>query len=460
VGGINGKAGLWEALDMEDQGEFPGLPQRAELNSVMEEAPGKARLASPERSQMKLVPMSLDALLSAEHPARMVWEFVQGCDLSSLYKEVRAVEGRAGRPAIDPALLLALWLYGLGDDVRSARELERLCEESDAYRWLCGGVSVNYHTLSDFRAHSELFDVLLTQMLAVLTKEGILKGQRVAQDGMRIRASAGASSFHTKESLKAHLAAAEERVKRAKESDRLPGVSERQRQAAIRAAEEREQRVRRAQELLPQAEKALEDRSESKRKGEARTSTTDPEARVMKMADGGFRPAYNGQFATDTETTLIVGVDVTNVGSDMGQMPPMLKQVEARLSKMPAEMLVDGGFPSAAALADAHALGVTVFAPVPRPRGEGAGIRDRYAPAKGDTPEKIAWRKRMATAEAQSIYRLRAATAELVNARLRGYGLRALTVRGLKKVRAMLLLSALTHNIFRSQAIRMAAQAA
>ena len=440
---------------MEEQPEFPGLPERSEPE-VVPEGSGKARLSRPERLQARLVPMSLDALLATDHPARLVWEFVEGCDLSSVYAEVRAVEGKVGRPAIDPALLLALWLYGMSDDIRSARELERLCQEHDAYRWLCGGVSVNYHTLSDFRTHSSLFDNLLTQMLAALTKAGVLKVQRVAQDGMRIRGSAGASSFHTRDSLAKHLVAARERVKRAKEPDTTPGVSERKRQAEKRAADEREERVTRALALMPQAEKAMEARPESRRKSEPRTSTTDPDARVMKMADGGFRPAFNGQICSDTETTIIVAVDVTNVGSDMAQLAPMLDQVKERTGCLPSEALVDGGYPSEGTLADAAARGVTVFAPVPRPRGEGASKRSRFEPAKGDSPEKIAWRERMASAEAQTIYRQRAATAELVNARMRRYGLRALTVRGLEKVRAMLLLSALTHNIFRADAIRSA----
>jgi transposase len=439
---------------MEEQAKFPGLPQAEGQRETPPEGPGKVRVASPERTQVKLVPLALEALIAADHPARTVWQFVSGLDLKMLYDEVQSVEGRAGRPAIDPALLLALWLYGLADDVRSSRELEQLCREHDAYRWLCGGVSVNYHTLSDFRTQSQVFDTLLTQMLAVLTKEGVLKVQRVAQDGMRIRASAGASSFHGRDSLKGHLRAAAERVKLAKETDTTPGVSERKRKAEQRAAEDRERRIRRAQELLPQAEKAMETRPPSKRSGEPRTSTTDPEARVMKMADGGFRPAYNGEVASDTNTTIIVGVDVVNVGSDMAQLSPMLEQIEKRFGYLPQEVLVDGGFPSAETLEHAAGCGVTVYAPVPKPRETGASTRGRYEPAKGDTPEKIAWRKRMATAESQKVYRLRAATAELVNARLRRYGLRALTVRGLEKARAMLLLSALTHNLFRAHAIR------
>lgn len=450
---------------MSQQSEFPDLPAAVIREGDEPELPelkGKARLRSPNRAQVKWDERDLDSLIPLEHPARTVWSFVESLDLTDLVEEVQAFEGRAGRPAIDPALLLALWLYGLGDDVRCSRDLEELCRMHDAYRWLCGGVSVNYHTLSDFRTQSTIFDGLLTQMLAVLTKEGILQMQRVAQDGIRIRASAGASSFHTKDSMKSHLAAAEERVKRAKEGDSTGSepISERQKKARERAATERAERVKRALELMPEAERAMEARPEKKRTGQPRTSTTDPEARVMKMADGGFRPAYNGQIGADTKTTIVVAVDGVNVGSDMAQLVPMLDQIEKRLGCFPDEMLADGGFPSATAIDGAAARGVRLTAPVPRPRGEGASKRDRYEPVPGDSKAKVEWRTWMATAEAQEIYRERGATIELVNARLRRFGLSRLTVRGLEKVRAMILLSVLTHNLFRADVLRRARVAA
>src|SRR5713101_9993171 len=161
---------------------------------------------------------------------------------------------------------------------------------------------------------------------------------------MRIRASAGASSFRTRESLVGYLAEAKARVERAKVGDTKGRVTvtERQKEADNRAAEEQERRAQRALELMPKAEEAMAARPEKKRKGEARTSTTDPEARVMKMADGGFRPAYNGEFATDTETTIILGVAATNAGSDLGELVPMVEQLDGRYGQVPAEMLVDG----------------------------------------------------------------------------------------------------------------------
>ena len=417
------------------------------------------RLLRPERMQVKWEAREVDSLLAAGHAARTVWGFVAGLDLNALYEEVKAFEGRAGRPAIDPAILLALWLFGLSEGVESSRELEQLCTEHDAYRWLCGGVSVNYHTLSDFRHQSKIFKALLTQSLGVLMNEGIVKAERVAQDGMRIRTSAGADSFHTRARLESFLVEAKARVERAEAIDRTgettgkETVSERKRKAELRAAQDRERLVKQALELMPEAERAMAERPEKKRTGEARVSTTDPEARVMKMADGGFRPAYNAEFATDVETTIILGVEAVNVGSDMSQLSPMLDQLLERLGCLPQEMLVDGGFPSAKAIDDAAARGVTLFAPVPRPRGTDTK-RSRYEAVAGDSEAKIAWRGRMSTAAAQAIYRERAATAELVNARLRRYGLRAFTVRSLQKVGAMLILAVLTHNLFRAALLR------
>ena len=258
-------------------------------------------------------------MLRADHPARTVWAFVEELDLSEYTSAVRAVEGHAGRPAIDPAILLSLWLYGISKGVGSARELERLTTEHDAYRWLCGGVSVNYHTLSDFRNGEAKLDRLLGRWLASLMQTGVLKLERVSQDGMRVRASAGASSFGRRETLNDHLREAEGQIERLKrESEGHPSAesaarahrSAREAAAQGRAARERSARVKRALALLPEAEKALQRRTDRRKPGEARTSSTDPEARVMKLTDGGFRPAYNAQVVCDAESLLVVGVDV------------------------------------------------------------------------------------------------------------------------------------------------------
>lgn len=176
----------------------------------------------------------------------------------------------------------------------------------------------------------------------------------------------------------------------------------------------------------------------------------------MKMAAGGVRPAFNAQFASATAAQLIGGVDVSNVGRDLGQLAPMAEQLRGRYGQAPAEMLVDGGF---AAPDDLIAVarpegGCTVYAPVPEPRDP---TRDPHQPRPGD-PEAIAqWRQRMGTEAAQTIYKERAATSACVNAIARNRGLRQFLGRGLQKVRAVLLWFALAHYLMRAVALRQAA---
>lgn len=416
------------------------------------------RLQRPDRGQLELRAVDLEGLLPADHRARVVWEFVEGLDLEPLYAEVKAVEGHAGRPAIDPAILMALWLYATVEGVGSARAIARLCEEHDAYRWLCGGVSVNYHTLADFRVQPvEYLDGLLTTSVATLMAEGLVTLTRVAQDGVRVRASAGAASFRRRPRLEAFLGEAEEQVEALRrELHDDPGATTRRQAAAQqRAAAERRQRVAKALEHLP----AVEAKKKAGEKSQARVSTTDPDARVMKMADGGFRPAFNGQFMTDTAAQVIVGVDASNAGSDLGQLAPMVAQVQARYGHAPADVLADGGYvklEDIVAVAQPEVSG-TVYAPVPQPRDP---ARDPFQPLPGD-PEAIAqWRVRMGTEAAKVIDKERAATSECVNAIARNRGLRQFVVRGLKKAQAVLLWFALAHNLMRVVALRRAAASA
>ena len=441
---------------------FPSLPECKTVTqqaSTRDQAP---RVLVPQRNQIELRPVDLEATLVAEHPARSVWAFVERLDLSALYAEIGSVEGRAGRAAIDPRILMALWLYATVDGVGSAREIERLTQAHDAYRWICGGVNVNHHTLSDFRcACVEILDQLLTHSVAVLLEQGLVKLERVAQDGMRVRASAGAASFRRRSTLEGCLQEAQGQVEALRrEIDADPDASTRRRRAArTRATEDRQQRVAQAlvqlaeveqQKKKPAPKKDTETEQEHAKRTEVRASSTDPEARVMKMADGGFRPAYNVQFVTATGSQLIVGVDVCNLGSDLGQLSPMLDQVEQRYGQRPAEWLVDGGYARHNDIEDAEARGTTVYAPVPKPKDP---TRDRHAPRGDDSTAIAYWRERMGRSEAKNIYRQRAATAECVNAIARGRGLRQFVVRGLRKVKAVALWYALAHNLMRAVAL-------
>ena len=415
-------------------------------------SPGQARVKRADRAQVQLRHAALNDLLPEDHQARVVVTYVDGLDLSPLYAPILSVEGRAGREATDPKILMALWLYGTLDAVGSARQLNQLCQDSVPYQWICGGVGMNYHTLSDFRtAHADLLDNLLTQSVATLMKQDLVSLTRVAQDGMRVRASAGASSFRRGKTLKECLEQAEAQVQSLREQLETDpgGVNKRQQAARERAAQERADRIRKALEQLPQ----VEAKKKAKDKEKARVSTTDSDARVMKMPDGGFRPAFNVQFATDTQSQVITGVDVINSGSDQGQMLPMVEQIEQRCGKPPEEHLVDGGFVKQDDIDKVSPpQGKTVvYAPVMESKDPD---RDAHTPRDDDSEAVAQWRVRMATAEAKAIYKDRASTAECVNAIARNRGLQQLRVRGLPKVRAGILWYALAHNLMRTVALR------
>jgi transposase len=420
-------------------------------------AGGRPRCQHPQRRQVEFQPFSLDELLPADHDARAVWEYVQGVDLSDLYGAIRAVEGVAGRDPIDPRILLALWLYATLDGVGSARQLDELCRDHIAYRWICGGVSVNYHTLSDFRtAHPELLDEMLTDSVATLMNEGLVTLNRVAEDGMRVRASAGSDSFHRAETLEKHLATAREQIERLKqELEQDPGtMSARQQAAQKRAAGEREARLKRALEAREKIARQREDRKKGSGE-EARASGTDPDARRMKMADGGTRPAYNVQFSTDTGSLVTTGVIVTNLGSDAGGMTPMIQQHVERYGKAPGEILTDGGFSTIDDIEQVEGNHVTVvYTPVKEEQKKRAKGIDPFAPCRGDSEVIARWRQRMGTESAAEIYKERAASAEWTNAQARNRGLRQFLVRGVEKVKAVALWYAVANNLRRALALR------
>ena len=410
----------------------------------------QARVLQPNRKQLEFRASDLESLLTEGHRARLVWAYVERQDLSGFYAGIRAVEGGVGRAAISPEILLALWLYATLDGVGSAREIVRLTEAHDAYRWLCGGVQVNHHTLSDFRKDKgEALDELLSVSIASLMAAGVVKLKHVAQDGIRVRASAGASSFRRKEKLEGYLEAARNEVARLKaELEANPGGAERARQAAqARAAKEREARLEKALARLPEIE-AIKQR-QGKKPEEARVSMTDAEATAMKMGDGGYRPAYNPQLASDADSLVIVGVDVATVGSDQGQMTPMIDQVTERCGQAPQAWLVDGGYVGHEQVEKAS-LATVVYGPVPESKDKAV---DPHRAKPKDSPAVAAWRERMGTDEAKEIYKKRAATAECVNAQSRNRGLLQFRVRGRAKVKCVMLIFALAHNLMRMAAL-------
>jgi transposase len=424
--------------------ELPATKSQADALSA-----GAPRLREPHRDQIELLAVDIDSLIGADHLARLIWAYVVGLDLSELEDRIKARDDRPGHPAISPRLLLALWLYATSEGVGSARALERLCNSHDAYRWLCGGVSVNYHTLADFRVGcADLLDRLLAEHLAALAKAKLVDLDTLAQDGVRIRASAGASSFRREATLDRHLATAQavvEELKREVDA-RSDASNQRIRAAKERAARERSERVKAAQQALEEIKQQRKEREQKRNNGkpqkEPRASITDAEARVMKMADGGFRPGYNVQVASAAGEQIVVAVEVRNSGSDRGLMRPMLERVRARRGHFPGRHLADGGFCSAEDIEWAHCNGIEVYCP-PTQSKHGT---DPYQPRRGDGAGVLAWRARMGSEAGKEQYKPRS-ICECIHARWRNWGLRQLTVRGIDKVRAVLHLYAVTNNI-------------
>jgi len=440
---------------------LPNLPQPEPSPPRRPTTRAEARVRLPVRNQVEWMERDLDSLLAADHEARAVWGLIDSMDLEAFYADIRAVVEHPGQPASDPEVLLALWVYATADGVGRAREVDRLAHEHDAYRWLRGGVPVNYHLLADFRvAHPAAVDDLLTQITGcLLAADAVTLKQPVAQDGMRVRASAGAASFRRQDTLEQCLTAAAVQVQRLSEEREhpAPGVTVRQRAARERAAREREERVAQALAYLPEAQAAKERQQRTlavgkrERVTEPRVSTTDPEAHVMKLPDGGFRPAYNVELATvhapGKAHGIIVGVAVTTEGTDANQAVPMEEQVHRRTGEHPTTYLVDGGFASRATITALEQQGVTVYAPVRLPRNRPES--ERYEPRPEDGPEVVRWRERMATPDAKERYQARGKLAEWANAHLRRLGVTQFTVRGLAKVTTVTTLVVVTHNLLR-----------
>jgi transposase len=411
---------------------------------------------------MAMVVQCPDDLVAAGHPVRMVMALVERLDLARFAEPIKARAGVAGRDATDPRLLVGLWLYGCIRGIGSARELARRCEESAAFRWLCGGVGVNHRLLSDFRVdHAAALDELFTQVIASLVDKGLVSVSRVSQDGVRVRVSAGAGSFRREERLQKLLRESKQHVEELRRQLENPetsaALSAKQRAARQRAAKEKQQRLEQAIAQLPELKRKQSEAAQKAGPGkhgqkirdtEPRVSTSDAEARRMKMPNGGFNPACNVQLATDTASRAILGVAVSHEGSDSaGLSQPLREQVEQRSGGKVEQHLLDGGYLRIADLEQAHQQGVELFVP-PKPARNPQRRGRELEPKLGDSAALLAWKRRMASAEGKEIYRQRAATSETVNADLRSYrGLTPLTVRGLAKAKCVALWCALAYNV-------------
>lgn len=407
---------------------------------MQSEQTGKPRVVDPQRKQAVIRFEMPEDTLEPSHPARVLWDVVGTLNLAAFLAGAKAVVGVAGRATLSPRMKLTLWLYAISQGVGSAREIARLTVTDAAYRWIVGDLEVSHHALSAFRVgHGDALDTLMTDVLASLMHKSVLSLRLVAQDGIRVRAWASAPSFRSYGSLlecrqqaalhlKAVLAAADD-----------PETSVVQKAACEAAARDFHRRVEEAITTVAELQKSRRDDKP------ARASTTDHEARVMKMADGGFRPAYNVRMATAGSEMggprTIVGVQVTNIGSDMGSIRPMLDEIEERVGTLPRTLLADANHAAHDCIRDATRRDVQLLVAVPE--------RSKDSGPNASTDAAIAeWRNRMQSDEAQELYRARAGLCELMNAHLRSHhGVNQFLVRGLGKVTCVALLAAIASNL-------------
>jgi len=481
------------------------------LETLLPKQEPAKRLKPMDRSQVFLRPIDIEKLIEEDHPARGIMAMVNRLDLMGLEAKIKAVEGRAGQSRLNPRLLMALWIYAYSEGISSARELSRMCEYEPGCQWLTGMEAINYHTLSDFRvAHQEQLDQIFVQVLGLLSAEGLIEMKRITQDGTKVRANAGTSSFHREQRVREHLKAAREQVE-AMGSPETQQSNQRMIQARKRA---REEKKRRLQDALNELEQIQKTKTESE-KEQTRVRETDPEARVMKQADGGFAPSYNMQTVADAANGIILDTHVVQAGNDCDQLVKGMDRVEANMGQVPAQVLVDGGYTMKNSNIEAMATrGIDLIGPVPETNSEASlkrrGIQPEFYPdkfrydastdtftcpaekslqmsridrragatdyiyrasatdcdacpfrdhccpknaprmlvRKQDSPAVAAFRAKMQTEPAKQVYRNRAQIAEFPHAWIKEkIGLRRFRLTGLAKVRVEALWVCLTYNI-------------
>ncbi|MGB6499474.1 MAG: IS1182 family transposase [Candidatus Acidiferrum sp.] len=476
-----------------------------------ENASNRPLIRYVNRQQMSWRAVDVERLIGEEHPARAIWTLVGRLDLSSFYQGIESSTEAGGRPAFDPQLLISLWVYAYSQGIGSAREVARRCEYDPAFQWLTGLQEVNYHTLADFRVEKrEELDGLFTQVLAALSKEGLITLEQVMQDGTKIKALASTRSYQREGTIQGHLERARQRVEEMGDP-RNEEASPKAKQAQARARREQQERLESALEEL---QKLQERKSGEKAKSEARVSTSDPQARVMHHSDGGLSLSYNAQISTDAAHGLIVGVAVTQAANDYGQLLPAVERIEERLEKKPQQMVADAGYTTRETIEDMAERKIDFLGSLTEkeklsraatmnclpssafvydrerdvyvcPEGKELAYDCRHTKTKGfayyryeaewrdcqSCPRKpqccpenqkqgrsvgrseesavvLAFRQKMATVEARTRYRRRSQVAEFCHAWIKSkLGLRQFHVRGLMKVQMEMLWACLTYNL-------------
>jgi transposase len=463
------------------------------------------------RQQMSWRAVDVERLIGEDHRARAIWALVGRLNLSGFYESIESSAEEGGRPAIDPQLLISLWVYAYSEGIGSAREVARRCEFDPAFQWLTGLEEVNYHTLADFRVDKQQeLDELFTQVLAALSKEGLIRLEQVMQDGTKIRALASGRSYQGEGTIREHLKRARRRVEEMGDP-RNEEASPKARQARTRAREEQQKRLESA---LQELEKLQESKKGEKAKSKVRVSIGDPQARVMHQPDRGLALSYNAQISTDAAQGLIVGVAVTQAAEDSAQLLPAVDRIEQRLKKKPRQMVADGGYTTrdniekmakrevdflgslgreemASGATAPNRLPPSAFVYQPetnryvcpegkllRPQGRHNNKRGlvihiyeakfsdcqpcvhkpqccpenqshgRGVTRRVENAAVVAFREKMATDKAQAQYRRRSRVAEFCHAWIKSkLGLRQFHVRGLVKVQTELLWACLTYNL-------------
>jgi transposase len=349
----------------------------------------RPRLQPINRQQLILRTVDVEQLVEEDHEVRAIWELMGRIDLSCYCEDIRAVEGVAGREALDPRLLISLWVYSYSKGVSSAREIARLCEYHPAYQWLTGMKSINYHTLSDFRVkHKEALDELFAEVLGLLSTEGLISLERVMHDGTKVKAFAGSDSFRREERLRANLEIARQHVVSMGDPESEEEVGPRVAAARRRAAREKQQRLESALEELARIHAI---KGESETKPAVRVSQADPEARIMKQSDGGYAPSYNVQISTDTAAGVIVGMGVSQSGSDYEELIPAVERIEDNLGQVPAQVVADGGFTSRANIIEMDKRGIDFIGSMGDGTSQSVGQLDRRGVDPAFRPEAFSY---------------------------------------------------------------------
>jgi transposase len=321
---------------------FPDEPVKESQPQDQQKRKPPLKIKEVNRKQMCIRAVDVENLIPETHTARAVWDFVSQLDLAGYYSDVQSIQGESGRPIYDRKLLVSLWLYAYTDGVGNAREIERRCGHDPAYQWLTGMEVISYHTLSNFRVQNQAaLDELFTKSLAILSFEGMVEMKVAAQDGVKIKASAGTDTFRSKKTIQEHLQQAQEQIQALSNIDE-PSEMNKAHQARLQAKIQRKNRI---QAALQQMEKLSKNHPAEKQEA-LRISETDPEARKMKEANGGYAPNYNAQITADAANGIIIAARVSQSSSDFKELAPSLEQIQKNCGRLPDQLITDAGFSS------------------------------------------------------------------------------------------------------------------